>query len=193
MARCAGVTFKKTRPGKTALGEINGSTLSLMHPCARDPERTGLHTRSPAEVSKTRSMAGIIIVTQAVFLRMPDNLQARAAAAVYWRKGLCSMLPVSATGIWTRVKTRSPALSPAALPILISRCAKDMVGGIPVPCPKCGSKHFLCYLSEEKAGITIFYCMAAGCGHEWVIGDMNPESGAGMKEPELSGKVPGHG
>lgn len=90
-------------------------------------------------------------------------------------------------------KTRSPALSPAALLILISRCAKDMVGGIPVPCPKCGSKHFLCYHSKEKAGITIFYCMASGCGHEWVFGDMNPESGTGMTEPELSRNVPGHG
>ena len=52
-----------------------------------------------------------------------------------------------------------------------------------MPCPKCGSKHFLCYLSKEKAGITIFYCMAAGCGHEWVFGDMNPEINERETEP----------
>jgi hypothetical protein len=43
-----------------------------------------------------------------------------------------------------------------------------------MPCPKCGSKHFMSGPSNEKKkdGV-IFYCMADGCGHEWEIDDKN--------------------
>jgi hypothetical protein len=43
-------------------------------------------------------------------------------------------------------------------------------GGILLPCPKCGSKHFM---SGPVDGKVIFYCMADGCGHEWEINDKN--------------------
>jgi hypothetical protein len=42
-----------------------------------------------------------------------------------------------------------------------------------MPCPKCGSKHFMSGPSDEKEDIVIFYCMADGCGHEWELDDRN--------------------
>ena len=93
------------------------------------------------------------------------------------------MLLVSATGIGTREKNLIYHTFTRRPPHPDNPCEKSMQGGISVPCPKCGSKHFLCYLSKEKAGITIFYCMAAGCGHEWVFGDMNPEISERETEP----------
>jgi hypothetical protein len=44
-----------------------------------------------------------------------------------------------------------------------------------MPCPKCGSKHFMSGPSNEKKDGVIFYCMADGCGHEWEFDDKNSE------------------
>jgi hypothetical protein len=37
-----------------------------------------------------------------------------------------------------------------------------------MPSPKCGSKHFMSGLSEEKEDTVIFYYLADGCGHQWI-------------------------
>jgi hypothetical protein len=62
--------------------------------------------------------------------------------------------------------------NPGSLHAVSLRANRDPIHpcsrGILMPSPKCGSKHFMSGLSEEKEDTVIFYYLADGCGHQWI-------------------------